>query len=74
MFDKFQELIMEHRITLDDLRLMAQRAGLRLADNDLERLLSGVHRAKKQADELRSLISLETEPAATLRPQEPSPK
>lgn len=65
---------MEGEFTFDELRLMAQRAGLKLTDDELERLLPGVNRAKKQAGELRSLIFLETEPAATFRAPQPSPK
>ena len=52
-------------ITLDDLRKMAQRAGLQLADDELQRLLPGVNRSKKQVAELRALIATESEPAAT---------
>ena len=65
---------MEREITLDDLRTTAQRAGLELSDDELQRLLAGVIRSKKQAGELRALISLETEPAAEFRALQPSPK
>ncbi|HEY2918705.1 MAG TPA: hypothetical protein VGK77_06900 [Candidatus Binatia bacterium] len=58
---------MEREITLDNLRLMAQRAGLELDDDELRRLLPGVNRAKKQVTELRALIEAEIEPAATFR-------
>jgi hypothetical protein len=58
---------MEREITLDNLRLMAQRAGLELDDDELRRLLPGVNRAKKQVAELRALIAAEIEPAATFR-------
>jgi hypothetical protein len=58
---------MEREITLDNLRLMAQRAGLELDDDELRRLLPGVNRAKKQVAELRALIEAEIEPAATFR-------
>jgi len=54
---------MEQELTLDDLRTLARRAGLRLSDDDLKGLLSGVNRSKKQVAELRTLISLESEPA-----------
>ena len=57
-------------ITLDELRAMAARAGLALADDELERLLPGVNRAKKQTVELRALIALETEPAAIFNPSD----
>ncbi len=35
---------MEREITLDNLRTMAQLAGLKLADEELQRLLAGVTR------------------------------
>jgi hypothetical protein len=56
---------MEREITLDSLRMMAQRAGLELADDELRRLLPGVNRVKRQVAELRLLIGAESEPAAT---------
>jgi hypothetical protein len=65
---------MERQITIDDLRLMAQRAGLNLGDDELQSLLPGVNRIKKQAAELRALIALETEPAETFRAVSASPK
>jgi hypothetical protein len=52
-------------ITIDNLRFMAQEAGLNLDDEELRRLLPGVNRAKKQAAELRQIIATATEPAAT---------
>ena len=55
----------QDEITLDELRMMARRAGLELADDELRRLLPGVNRAKKQAAELRQFIAAETEPAGT---------
>ena len=61
-------------ISLDELRAKARQVGLKLSDDELERLLPGVNRAKKQAGELRSIISPETEPAATFRARQPSPK
>jgi hypothetical protein len=56
---------MEREITLDSLRMMAQRAGLELDDDELRRLLPGVNRAKRQVAELRLLIGAESELAAT---------
>jgi hypothetical protein len=61
-------------ITLEELRAMAARAGLALADNELQRLLPGVNRARKQAAELRALITLETEPAEIFRALSMAPK
>jgi|RhiMetdeSRZDD1v2_1073273.scaffolds.fasta_scaffold11998_2 hypothetical protein len=66
--------LMETEITLEDLRIMAQRAGLNLADDELQSLLPGINRAKKQAAELRVLIAFETEPAETFRAVRVSPK
>ena len=66
--------LMETEITLEDLRIMAQRAGLNLADDELQSLLPGLNRAKKQAAELRVLIAFETEPAETFRAVRVSPK
>ncbi len=60
---------MEQEIALDDLRDMARSAGLKLSDDELERLLPGVNRSKKQAAELRALIGPETEPAGTFQPR-----
>lgn len=43
--------------------MLAQRAGLRLSENELERLLPGVIRARQQAIALRELIGPDDEPA-----------
>jgi tRNA U34 5-carboxymethylaminomethyl modifying GTPase MnmE/TrmE len=59
---------MRQEITIGDLRKMADHAGLKLSDDELERLLPGVSRSKKQAAELRALIAPETEPAGTFQP------
>lgn len=63
---------MKQEITIDDLRKMADHAGLKLADDELWRLLPGVNRSKKQAAELRALIALGTEPAGTFKAPQPS--
>ena len=65
---------MEREITLEELRIMAQRAGLKLADDELQSLLPGINRLKKQAVELRPLIAIETEPAEIFRAVSVSPK
>jgi hypothetical protein len=57
-------------ITLEELRMMAARAGLTLADSELQGLLPGVNRATKQTAELRALIEIETEPAAIFNPSD----
>lgn len=54
---------MSDPITLEELRMLAQRAGLRLSENELERLLPGVIRARQQAIALRELIGPDDEPA-----------
>ncbi len=54
---------MVDQLNLEDLRAMAKRAGLRLADDELQRLLPGVNRSRKQVDELRELIDGASEPA-----------
>jgi hypothetical protein len=43
---------------------MAERRGLRLPEDDLQRLLPGVIRARRQAAELREIVAREDEPAA----------
>jgi hypothetical protein len=55
---------MSDQMTLEELRTLAQRAGLRLSENELERLLPGVIRARQQAAALRELIGADDEPAA----------
>jgi hypothetical protein len=54
---------MANEIAIEELRTLAQRAGLTLSDEELQRLLPGVTRAQKHAAELRSLISNGDEPA-----------
>jgi len=56
---------MADQLTLDDLRALAERCGLKLADDELERILPGVRRSRDQATELRSLIASADEPAST---------
>jgi benzoyl-CoA reductase/2-hydroxyglutaryl-CoA dehydratase subunit BcrC/BadD/HgdB len=56
---------MDQEITLDGLRKMAERAGLKLSEDELRRLLPGVNRSKKQATELRDLVPAGNEPAST---------
>jgi hypothetical protein len=56
---------MADEITIEEIRTLATEAGLGLADEELQLLLPGVARAKKQAAELRQLIGVHDEPAAT---------
>jgi len=55
---------MAEELTLEDLKAMAERRGLRLAEDELQRLLPGVIRARRQAAELREMVAREDEPAA----------
>jgi hypothetical protein len=55
---------MAKEIRLAELQTMAERAGLKLADEELERLLPGVNRSHHQILELRELITDSIEPAA----------
>ncbi len=50
-------------LSLNQLRELAERAALKLPDDELAKLLPGVNRARRQADELRQLVNAQTEPA-----------
>jgi hypothetical protein len=52
-------------LTLEQLQAAAQRRGLTLPQEELQKLLPGVNRARRQAAELRALLTLSDEPAAT---------
>jgi hypothetical protein len=65
---------MNEEITLEELRGMATRAGLTLSEDELQRLLPGVNRARKQAAELRPLISMTDEPTGTFNAAIPGRK
>ena len=56
---------MATELNLDQLRELAQQAGLNLADDELQRLLPGVNRARKQAAELRAWNDRADEPAGS---------
>jgi len=60
---------MATEITLDELRAKALQAGLNLADDELQKLLPGVNRARKQAAELQQLLSDSSEPAGAFAAQ-----
>jgi benzoyl-CoA reductase/2-hydroxyglutaryl-CoA dehydratase subunit BcrC/BadD/HgdB len=55
---------MYQQILIDDLRILAERAGLNLSEDELRRLLAGVNRSKQQAAELRELFASTDEPAS----------
>jgi hypothetical protein len=65
---------MKQEITIDALRQMAERAGLKLSEDELQRLLPGVNRATKQAAELRDLLEAGAGPASTFDPARPARK
>jgi hypothetical protein len=54
---------MVKEITLAELQAMATRAGLKLSNPELETLLPGVNRSRRQALELRELLTDSIEPA-----------
>ena len=54
---------MVEKITLEILRAIAERVGLRLSDDELQRLLPGLNRARQQVAELREIIERAGEPA-----------
>ncbi|MGH7826901.1 MAG: hypothetical protein ACREQ7_17230 [Candidatus Binatia bacterium] len=56
---------MADEITLEQLRPMAERAGLKLSDEELRNLLAGVNRSRNQVSELRDLVTDTLEPAGT---------
>ena len=56
---------MAKKLTIENLRVMADLAGLKLSDDELRRLLPGVQRSKKQSAELRELVVAGNEPAPT---------
>ena len=55
---------MAEELTLENLKALAERRGLRLPEDELQRLLPGVIRARRQAAELREMVAREDEPAA----------
>ena len=56
---------MSEELTIENLRSLSIQAGLKLSDDDLQRLLPGVNRARKQAAELRALVGADDTPSAT---------
>ena len=56
---------MDSEIDLDELRVKARRAGLKLSDDELQKLLPGVNRARNQVHDLRELIGDSVEPAVS---------
>jgi hypothetical protein len=56
---------------LSQLRMMAASAGLKLSEDELQRLLPGVNRSRAQAEELRGLLAVTVEPAGTFAAAKP---
>ena len=54
---------MAEALTVENLKTIAEQRGLKLADEELPQLLPGVMRARRQAAELRELLTLPDEPA-----------
>ena len=65
---------MAEALTFENLKTMAQRRGLQLPDEELQKLLPGVIRARKQAAELRELLEQPDEPAGVFNPFTGNPK
>lgn len=57
---------MVKELTIENLRSLSIQAELKLSDEELQRLLPGVNRVRKQAAELRALVSANDEPSATI--------
>jgi hypothetical protein len=58
---------MAEDLALEKLESMAQRRGLTLPQEELQKLLPGVIRARKQAAELRDLVTRGDEPAGVFK-------
>jgi hypothetical protein len=61
-------------LTIEECRALANAAGLGLSDEELQRLVPGINRARRQAAELRALIAAIDEPAGTFAAAERSEK
>jgi hypothetical protein len=55
---------MTERLSIENLQSISAQTGLKLPEDELQRLLPGVNRARKQAAELRELVAAGDEPAA----------
>lgn len=58
---------MTEELTLEKLESMAHRRGLTLAQEELQKLLPGVIRAREQAVGLRNLLAHTDEPASIFK-------
>ena len=59
---------MLEEFSLEECRALAKKAGLRVADDELERLLPGINRARTQAAELREIVDAAAEPVPVFAP------
>ena len=55
---------MSEAMNLQQLLAMCDCLGLKLPQDELQRLLPGVNRSRKQIEELRALLDVADEPAA----------
>ena len=55
---------MAKELTLAQLQTMVERSGLKLTEEDVEKLLPGVNRSHNQILDLRELITDSVEPAS----------
>jgi hypothetical protein len=60
---------MAKEITLEELSVLALQAGLKLTQDELQRLLPGVNRSRTQITELRDLMKEDREPAGVFSAQ-----
>ena len=65
---------MAETLTIENLKTIAAQRGLKLTDEELQKLLPGVIRSRQQAAELRELLSLPNEPAAVFKVGNENPK
>jgi hypothetical protein len=70
--DKSERMLKE--ISLEECRVLAKTLGLQLSDEELQPLLAGINRAKKQAAELREIIDATAEPSAAFAAAMPKRK
>ena len=65
---------MAEDLTFENLESLAQRRGLTLPQEELQKLLPGVIRARRQAAELRDLLARGDEPAGVFKAAREEPK
>jgi hypothetical protein len=59
---------MSEPFDLQQLLALCDSLGLKLPQDELQRLLPGVNRSRKQVEELRALLDVTAEPAAKFVP------